>query len=150
MPTARLPETSTRWCGPCPWTSAEGLLTRRNSAGNSNRSAPGKETTRRLRSRVTRISSGTRMSSCLLISSMVTSPPCEMWAKREPRGRGAASPRRAASAADLDTLLVGVEFPCLIDQHDRDAVADRIGKAGLVADQFLARGVIAQRPLGQR
>src|SRR3546814_8179643 len=34
-------------------------------------------------------------------------------------------------------------------QHDRDAVADRIGEPRLIADQLLRRGVVAQRPLGQ-
>src|SRR5262249_2164703 len=34
--TLRLPPTVWRSCGECPWTSALGLWTRRNSAGNSN------------------------------------------------------------------------------------------------------------------
>ncbi len=38
----------------------------------------------------------------------------------------------------------------LVDQHDRNAVADRESQVSAVADQFLAFGVIAQRRLGQR
>src|SRR5690348_14297340 len=48
------------------------------------------------------------------------------------------------------TLLARFQFPRLVDQHDRDAVADRIGEPGLVADKFLPRFVIAKRALGQR
>src|SRR3990170_4543340 len=35
-------------------------------------------------------------------------------------------------------------------QHDRNAVADRIGQLGLARDQFLLGGVVFQRGLGQR
>ena len=35
-------------------------------------------------------------------------------------------------------------------QHDGDAVADRIGQAGLAADQFVGGAVVFQRRLGQR
>src|SRR3546814_966123 len=43
-----------------------------------------------------------------------------------------------------------VQLAGFVDQHDRDAITDRIGKARLAADQFLRLGIVFQRPLGQR
>ena len=42
------------------------------------------------------------------------------------------------------------DFPRFFDQHDRDAIADRIRKARLVRDQLLPRSVIAQRHFRHR
>ena len=57
---------------------------------------------------------------------------------------------RLVGAHRLGDRLVLVQRPRLVHQHDRDAVADRIGEPGLLADQLLALAVVAQRPLGQR
>src|SRR6266700_404434 len=43
-----------------------------------------------------------------------------------------------------------LDLPRFFRQHDRDAVADRIGEFGRTRDQFLSRAVELQRPLGQR
>src|SRR5512134_1068222 len=48
------------------------------------------------------------------------------------------------------TSLVLVERTGFIGKHDRNAVMNRIGETGLVADQLLALRVVAQRTLGQR
>jgi hypothetical protein len=45
---------------------------------------------------------------------------------------------------------LAVERPGLVGQHNGDAVADGKRQAGLIADQLLPLGVIAQRLLGQR
>src|SRR5262249_32787334 len=39
---------------------------------------------------------------------------------------------------------------CFLGQHDRDAVADRIGELGLAGDQLLFGRVIFKRPFGDR
>src|SRR5215208_4034777 len=44
---------------------------------------------------------------------------------------------------------VSVEPPRLFRQHDRDAVADRIGKLGRARDQLLLLGIVLQRTFGQ-
>src|SRR5580692_67515 len=43
-----------------------------------------------------------------------------------------------------------IQPPRFIGQHDRDAVADRIGELGRARDQLLFLRVIFQRTLGQR
>src|ERR1700730_15157961 len=57
----------------------------------------------------------------------------------------------------LDSLVCEKErAQCLIErarllgQHDRNAVADRIGELGRTRDQFLLVHVVFERPLGQR
>ena len=47
-------------------------------------------------------------------------------------------------------LGILVQGPRLVDQHDRDAVANGIGQPGLITDQFLLFRVVAQGRLGQR
>src|SRR5262245_62057978 len=44
---------------------------------------------------------------------------------------------------------VVIQLPGFFDQHDGDAVADRVGEARGAGDQLLALGVIDQRLLGQ-
>src|SRR3546814_17616640 len=43
-----------------------------------------------------------------------------------------------------------VELAGFVDQHDRNAVADRIGTAVLPADPLLRLRIVFQGPLGQR
>src|SRR5579863_3571659 len=113
--------------GPCPWTSAEGLSTRRYSAGRLNR----------------------------LPSSNSMSSRFSAFLRRSSTGQGAlrvwltavGSWRRRARCRDL---FVVAQRAGLVDQHNGDAVADRVGEAGLVADQLLRRAVVTQRRLGQR
>ena len=72
-------------------------------------------------------------------------PPAPCSARR--RGSRAASRRRYAVIGPhlaRDALAV-VERARLVDQHDRDAVADRVGQASLLADQLVASAVVAQR-----
>src|SRR5262249_25505930 len=64
-----------------------------------------------------------------------------------PFRRGAAGFRSARARA---RPWRSVELARLVDQHDRNAVADGIGQLRLFADQLLALRVIAQRSLGQR
>ena len=73
-------------------------------------------------------------------------------------GAGAGTPRRLAdaiparlhSATVQRAQLLVVELPRLLLQHDRDAVADRIGEARGAADQLLAGLVVDERGLGAR
>src|ERR1700733_11475504 len=119
MPTWMRPGTITFCPGPWAWTSAEGLSTRKYSAGRLN----------------------------FLPSSNSISSRFSARIRRSWTGQGALS----GIAARLGRLfLVVAEAARLVDQHDRDAVADRVGEAGLVADQLLGRAVVAQRRLGQR
>src|SRR5215218_11066339 len=43
-----------------------------------------------------------------------------------------------------------IQPPRLFRQHDRDAVADRVGELGGTRDQLLLLGVVFKRALGQR
>src|SRR6185436_1335725 len=43
-----------------------------------------------------------------------------------------------------------IDLPCFFRQHDRDAVADRIGELGRTRDQFLPRRIEFERTLGYR
>ena len=43
-----------------------------------------------------------------------------------------------------------LDLPGLFRQHDRDAVADRIGEFGRTRDQLLPRRIVFERTLGQR
>jgi len=54
---------------------------------------------------------------------------------------GFAEPRESVEKRSL----VRSQFARFVDQHDRHAVADGIGEARGVADQFLASAVVAQR-----
>src|SRR6202043_2880996 len=126
MPTWARPATIVLSPAPCPCTSADGLSTRRYSAARLN---------------------------CLPSSKLISSR-FSAFFRRSSTGQGAAvfktgrSPlgdRRQALHRDL----VVAQGARLVDQHDRDAVADRIGEPGLLANQLPRRAVIAERPLGQ-
>ena len=47
-------------------------------------------------------------------------------------------------------MLLSIQPARFLRQHDRNAVADRIGELGLARDQLLLGGVVFQRGLGQR
>src|SRR5260370_9558469 len=118
--------------GACPCTSAEGLSTRRYSAGRLNWRPSAKLMSGRFAARFRRSSTGQGAGG-------VTEAAL---------GR-ARSRRRQFRTALRGEFVVG-QGPRLVDQHDRDAVADRIGEPRLLADQLLRRAVIAQRPLDSR
>src|SRR6516165_4921042 len=126
IPTCARPATSVFCPGPCPCTSADGLSTRRYSAGRRKR----------------------------LPSSKVTSSSFSAFLRRSSTGQRVVPPvfTRAPSGLrrGLRRLLVVAQPPRLVDQHDRDAVADRIGEPRLLADQLLGFAVVAQRRLAQR
>src|SRR3981189_1707009 len=126
MPTWARPATIVFSPAPCPCTSADGLSTRRYSAGRLN---------------------------CLPSSKLISSR-FSAFFRRSSTGQGGAAFKagRSPLADRRQTLhrdLVITQGARLVDQHDRDAVADRIGEPRLLADQLLRRAVIAQRPLGQ-
>src|SRR5207248_6263773 len=112
--------------GPWPCTSADGLSTRRYSAGRLNSLPSSKRISSRFSAFFRRSSTGQ--------GAAVFKARCSPLADR-----------RQALGGDL-VLAQGAR---LVDQHDRDAVADRIGEPRLLADQFLRGAIIAQRPLGQ-
>ena len=68
---------------------------------------------------------------------------------RPPAPARPAGPESRAARAPVSLPVIGphlardafavVERPGLVDQHDRDAVADRVGEPGLLADQLVAR-----------
>src|SRR6516162_7911271 len=126
IPTRARPATRVFCPGPWPCTSADGLSTRRYSAGRRNRLPSSKATSSSFSAFFRRSSTGQRVV-----------PPA---LTRSPSRR-----RRA-----LGRQLVVAQPPCLIDQHDRDTVADRVGEPGLLADQLLGFTVVAQRRLAQR
>src|SRR5438067_5661392 len=121
MPTWARSATSVFCPGPCPWTSADGLSTRRYSAGRLKLLPSSKETSSRFSARLRR-----------------------SWI-----GQGAPLPALIAGSR-LRRPLVVPQLARLVDQHDRNAVADRIGEPRLLADQLLRLAVVAQRRLGQR
>src|SRR6185369_12097149 len=45
---------------------------------------------------------------------------------------------------------MSIQPPRFLGQHDRNAVADRIGELGGARDQFLLLAVVFERALGQR
>ncbi|CCG41608.1 hypothetical protein PHAMO_280142 [Magnetospirillum molischianum DSM 120] len=47
-------------------------------------------------------------------------------------------------------VAAGFEYAGLVGQHDRNAVANRIGQTGFVIDQFLATRIVAQRRVRSR
>src|SRR5438067_2528423 len=125
MPTWARPATIVFSPAPCPCTSADGLSTRRYSAARLNFLPLSKVTSSRFSARFRRSSIGQGMP-------VFTAPGSPFADRRQPLAR--------------DFVLA--QCARLVDQHDRDAVADRIGEPGFLADQFLRRAVIAQRPLG--
>src|SRR5262249_38847818 len=126
IPTWARPATKVLCPGPCPCTSADGLSTRRYSAGRENRLPSSKETSSSFSAFFRRSSTGQRVA-----------PPVFTRAPSE-RRRG------------FGRHLVVAQPARLVDQHDRDAVADRVGEARLLADQLLSFAVVAQWSLGQR
>src|SRR6185437_9049000 len=63
----------------------------------------------------------------------------------------AASRRSSVGQAVISAIAFGVgKFAGFVRQHDRDAVADRIGKSRLFAHKFLPFAVVMQRRLGER
>src|SRR5690606_14112670 len=129
MPTWRRPATTVFCPGPWPCTSAEGLSTRRNSAGRVNEAPSSNVTVSVFAARLTRSSIGQGWLSALIAAAVL---------------------RPAPPTHRFRDALVLVQGARLVDQHDRNAVADRIGEPRLLADQLLAHTVVAQRPLGQR
>src|SRR5438309_1060030 len=132
MPTCARSATMRFSPGPCPCTSADGLSTRRYSAGRLNLLPSSNSISRRFAARFSRNSTG--------------HGPLSLIMPRSWLARG----RRQAGLALLVAFLLRAQGPRLVDQHDRNAVADRIGEPGLLADQLLRRAVVAQPPLGQR
>src|SRR5271165_6544193 len=126
MPTWARPGTRILWPGPWPWTSADGLSTRRYSAGRPKLAPSSKLISRRFSAFLSRSSVGHGVVSVPLM------------------------PVLSGCRQPFAGLFVVAERPCLIDQHDRDAVADRVGEPRLLADQLLRLAVVAQRRLGQR
>src|ERR1700736_4370237 len=129
MPTWARPATIVFSPAPWPCTSADGLSTRRYSAGRLNVLPSSKLISSRFSARFSRSSTGQGALSLMAATHSGASPLAD---RRQP----------------LCRELVVAQRARLVDQHDRDAVADRIGQPRLLADQFLRRAVIAQRPLG--
>src|SRR5207248_2173075 len=113
--------------GPWPCTSADGLSTRRYSAGRLNSLPSSKRISSRFSAFFRRSSTGQ--------GAAVFKARCSPLADR-----------RQALGGDL----VFAQGARLIDQHDRDAVADRVGEPRFLADQLLRGAIIAQRSFGQR
>src|SRR5882762_6308328 len=132
MPTWARPATIVFSPGPCPCTSADGLSTRRYSAGRLNCRPSSKLMSSRFSARLRRNSTGQ-------VAAGVTGA-----------ALGRTRSRRRQLRPALRGDLVVAQRARLVDQHDRDAVADRIGEPGLFADQLLRGAVVAQRSLGQR
>src|SRR5271169_7202730 len=112
IPTWARPATSVFCPGPCPCTSADGLSTRRYSAGRRNPVPSSKVTSSSFSAFLRRSSTGQRVV-----------PPALTEAPSRRRG--------------LAWHLVVAQPPRLVDQHDRDAVADRVGEPRLLANQLL-------------
>src|SRR5713101_1832480 len=104
IPTCARPATNVFCPGPCPCTSADGLSTRRYSAGRRNWLPSSKDTSSSFSAYSRRSSTGQRVV-----------PPVF-------------TPALARRRRALGRHFVVAELPCLVDQHDRDAVADRIGE----------------------
>src|ERR1700751_4266826 len=112
IPTWARPWTNVFCPGPCPCTSADGLSTRRYSAGREKRLPSSNSTSSRFSARFKRRSTG---------------PPAVPPALTVPSGR-----RQA-----LGHGLVVAQRARLVDEHDWDPVADRVSQPRLLADQFL-------------
>src|SRR5438132_805546 len=126
IPTCARPATNVFCPGPCPCTSADGLSTRRYSAGRRNWLPSSKATSSSFSVILRRSSTGQRV-----VPPAFTQAPSRL--------------RRA-----LGRHLVVAQLPRLVDQHDRDPVADRIGEPCLLTDQLLGFAVVTQRRLSQR
>src|SRR5215472_4003483 len=126
IPTCARPATSVFCPGPCPCTSADGLSTRRYSAGRRKWLPSSKTTSSSFSTFFSRSSTG----QCVVPSAFTRSP------SRRRRG--------------LARHLVVAQPTRLVDQHNRDAVADRIGEPRLLANQLLGLAVVAQRRFAQR
>src|SRR5271165_4532202 len=124
IPTWARPWTSVFCPGPWPCTSADGLSTRRYSAGSEKWLPSSNVISRSFSGRLKRSSNGQRT-----VPPAFTTPS----RRRQPLGCGFVVPQRA----------------CLLDEHDRYPVADRVGEAGLFADQLLCFPIVAQRRFGQ-
>src|SRR5947209_6207452 len=132
MPTWARPAMIVFSPGPWPCTSADGLSTRKYSAGRLNWRPSSKVMSSRFSARFRRSSTG----------------------QGEAGVMGAAlsfarSRRRQFRPAPRGEFVVA-QGARLVDQHDRNAIADRISEPRLLADQLLRLTVVAQRPLGQR
>src|SRR6185295_9078265 len=55
-----------------------------------------------------------------------------------------------AGSSPAMTIGGSLDTARLLRQHDRDAVADRVGELGRTRDQFLLLRVVFERRLGQR
>src|SRR5579885_1305162 len=135
MPTWRRPATMVFCPGPWPCTSADGLSTRRYSAGRLNFLPSSNSTSSRFSARIRRSCTGQGVALGIRSRSGISA------GRRKPGAHLADSRLR---------LLLVAEAARFVDEHDRDAVADRIGKTRLLAHQLLRRLVVAQRRLGQR
>src|SRR5258705_4011583 len=60
-----------------------------------------------------------------------------------PARRPAGAHTGSSGRRRLRRYLIVAQPACLVDQHDRDAVTDRIGEPRLLADQFLGFAVVA-------
>src|SRR5712671_2471749 len=125
IPTWARPWTNVFCPGPCPRTSADGLSTRRYSAGSEKRLPSSNATSSRFSARFKRSSTG----QCAVPPALIRAS-----GRRQALGRGLVVAQRAR----------------LVDEHDRDPVADRVGEPRLLADQLLGFVIVAQRCLGQR
>src|SRR5215468_11110607 len=129
MPTWARPWTRVFCPAPWPCTSADGLSTRRYSAGSEKWLPSSNAISSSFSARFRRSSNGQRA-----VPLPLTRPaPIRPSGRRKPLGGG----------------LVVAQCPRLVDEHDRDPVADRIGEPSLLADQLLGSTVITQRPLCQ-
>src|SRR6516162_3420697 len=125
MPTWARPWTKVFCPGPWPCTSADGLSTRRYSAGREKWLPSSNAISSTFSARLRRSSNGHRA-----VPPVLTRP----------------SGRRQA----LGRRLVVTQGARLLDKHDRDPVADRVGEPRLFADQLLGGAVVTQRPFCQR
>src|SRR5208282_436192 len=136
IPTCRRPATVCFWLGPWPCTSADGLSTRRYSAGKPNCVPSSKSISRIFSAVFKRISTGQcRVPRCCPRPPVIAA-----------RSSLAGACHRLSAGLGLRRL---VEAARLVDQHNRNAVADRIGEAGLIADELIGLAVVSQGSLGQ-
>src|SRR5690554_2764294 len=70
------------------------------------------------------------------------------WCGVQGPGMTTRSLRDALPSQDDDTTLL--QSSSLLRQHDRNAIADRIGELCFPRDQFLAHSVVFERRLGNR
>src|SRR5262249_30732290 len=70
-------------------------------------------------------------------------------ARRASRAVCSTSRRREREDAEF-VAAWSLQRACLFGEHDRNAVADRIGELGGARDQLLSLGVVFERALGER